>query len=511
MNSLLLYNSLVVGIITTIASLFIGFVVALWISGLPAGWRSVCLAAAVVALALPPFLVTNCWLHYFGITGVWHRWLPINIFSTAGTIWILTLLFWPVGLFFVWGAWQRLQPAHIESEPLARGWPLIRFLLFPLARPAMGQAALILLVLALNNFAVPAILQVKVFPAEMWVRFNTTFDTWGALKQSWPLLLGPLALLTWFTNREVSWPRRQELVPPALFRRQLGLGWFWAGGACSLFVIVCSVFLPMFEIVSVSRTWTELPGALEAGQRALYNSIIYSVAGASIVMAIALWRVNSSANFAGAGKGGSRPRTGFLRGICGSANGVAYALAWLAFLLPGVLLGIGLIHAFNHSWTAAFYTSAGIVILAYAVRYLALGIYAAGYAAQSMDRSLADVARLEGATKRQMMRFVVWPQIRRPVSVAWYVLFLLCLWDVETIVLVVPPGGETLSLRIFNLLHYGHNAQVNALCFLLVIVGLLPLFTSQVVAWSSSLVRGWGRAGRRPGLLAACLLAGVLL
>jgi len=34
--------------------------------------------------------------------------------------------------------------------------------------------------LALNNFAVPAILQVKVFPAEMWVRFNTTFDTQSA-------------------------------------------------------------------------------------------------------------------------------------------------------------------------------------------------------------------------------------------------------------------------------------------------------------------------------------------
>jgi len=31
-------------------------------------------------------------------------------------------------------------------------------------------------VLALNNFAVPAILQVKVFPAETWVRFSTTFD-----------------------------------------------------------------------------------------------------------------------------------------------------------------------------------------------------------------------------------------------------------------------------------------------------------------------------------------------
>jgi len=34
-------------------------------------------------------------------------------------------------------------------------------------------------------------------------------------------------------------------------------------------------------------------------------------------------------------------------------------------------------------------------------------------------------------------------------------------------ILVVPPGGETLALRVFNLLHYGHNAQVNALCLTL--------------------------------------------
>ena len=26
---------------------------------------------------------------------------------------------------------------------------------------------------------------------------------------------------------------------------------------------------------------------------------------------------------------------------------------------------------------------------------------------------------------------------------AWYVTYLLCLWDVETIVLIVPPGGES--------------------------------------------------------------------
>jgi DNA-binding beta-propeller fold protein YncE len=45
-------------------------------------------------------------------------------------------------------------------------------------------------------------------------------------------------------------------------------------------------------------------------------------------------------------------------------------------------------------------------------------------------------------------------------------------------ILVVPPGGETLALRIFNLLHYGHNAQVNALCLTLLLVALLPLVSA---------------------------------
>ena len=55
-------------------------------------------------------------------------------------------------------------------------------------------------------------------------------------------------------------------------------------------------------------------------------------------------------------------------------------------------------------------------------------------------------------------------------------------WDTETVVLIVPPGGETLALRVFNLLHYGHHAQVNALCLILLLLAVLPLIAGAVVA-----------------------------
>src|SRR5208283_2368961 len=146
-----------------------------------------------------------------------------------------------ITLLAVRGAWQRLEPAQLESDPAVTGRALLGGLLLPLARNALAQAAVLTFVLALNNFAVPAILQVKVFPAEMWVRFNTSFDTLGALQLSWPLVLAPLLLLLWFARRELPWPRTEGPVPARLFRQQLGQGWFWSAAACTTVLCVLSV------------------------------------------------------------------------------------------------------------------------------------------------------------------------------------------------------------------------------------------------------------------------------
>jgi ABC-type Fe3+ transport system permease subunit len=159
------------------------------------------------------------------------------------------------------------------------------------------------------------------------------------------------------------------------------------------------------------------------------------------------------------------------------------AILWLPFLTPGVLLGILLIAMFNRSFLAWFYQSAGIVTLALLIRYGGPAWTSVSHAFHSTDRDLRDAAELDGASRWQMLRFVQWPQIAPQISATWYVLFLLCLWDVESIVLIIPPGRETMALRVFNLLHYGHNAQVNALCLTLLVLALAPLVA--YVIWAT--------------------------
>src|SRR5688572_26162798 len=155
MNWPLLLNSLLVGSLTTLLAGALGFVAALVLAACGQRIRKLLLVAAIIALVLPPFLVTNCWLELLGANGAWKSWLPVNIYSVGGVVWLLTLLTWPLTTLLVLGAWSRLEAPQLEADSMVRGWPLIRGLLWPMARGAVGQAAVLTFVLALNNFAVP--------------------------------------------------------------------------------------------------------------------------------------------------------------------------------------------------------------------------------------------------------------------------------------------------------------------------------------------------------------------
>jgi ABC-type Fe3+ transport system permease subunit/DNA-binding beta-propeller fold protein YncE len=479
-NWTLFQNSLLVSGLATLLSVAFGLMAAFWLFGLTPRWRTRWLAVSIMSLALPPFLVANCWMHYLGNGGTWHNWLPLNIYSLGGTVWVLALLTWPITLLAVLGAWRRLEPSQLESDMAVTGSALASGLMLPIARGALTQAAVLTFVLALNNFAVPALLQVKVFPAEAWVDFNATFDSLGSLKTSWPMILVPVLLLIWFRKREVAWPQVESPVTAKLFRQQLGATWSRVCGVVTVLLVAVSLGLPLAQLATTGRTWSELPNAIAAGQSAMWNSLMLAAASATLCVVL---------------------------GLIGWRWPIGLAL-WVPFFVPGVLLGIGLIVVFNRPMFAAFYQSVGIVILAFGIRYLAIGWNGVARAMRVTDRDLTDVARLDGASRWQMLRHVQWPQISSQTAAVWYIIFLLCLWDVESIVLIMPPGGETMAVRIFNFLHYGHNPQVDALCLVLLGLAVTPLILWSVgrkiareITLTPALSPNGGEGGKRASAL----------
>jgi len=447
MNWPLLANSLLVAGAATLLALLLGGAVAVVLASSPALVRRGLLALTVAVLALPAFLVTNCWIDLLGVTGALHRWLPLNVFSLRGAVGILALLLWPLPALGIFSAWQKIDVAHLELDPALRGANLLRFLLLPAAKSSILVTAAITFALALNNFAVPAILQVKVYPAEVWVQFNTNLDALAALRLSWPLVLAPVLLVLFLRRAAIPWPRvGASDIAPAL-RRQLGSAWFGISMIVCGLGLVLSLLVPLVQLTANARTWSEFIPAFEAGQSAVLNSFLYAVTSALLTVILGLVLVR-------------------MRGL---------GWLWMLFLVPGVLLGIGAVTTFNRPAFYWFSRSAGIVVFMLTVRYFALAHSLVRAAHQSVDRDLIDSARVDGAAGFALFRHAVLPQIAPPLAAAAYMVYVLCLWDVETILLVLPPGGETLAVRIFNLLHFGHNSHVNALCLLLLLLALVPL------------------------------------
>ena len=443
----LLKNSLLLAAFTTLVCLALGLAGATALLTLSRGWRHALLGTALLALVLPPFLVTNCWMDiadalHFGLD----REGMFTLYSMTGSVWILGGLTWPVTLLLVWGAWHRLEPSHLEQDAALCGWEVMRWVFWPLGRDAVILSTVITVTLVLNHFTVPALLQVKVLPAMLWVQFNTTFSYAEALRTGWPLVIAPLAVILLCREQKVSWPTFGDPVSAPLMRQRLGPAWTLITRVILGFTLLFSVVVPLGHLMFHSRTWSQLMPALQASIVPAFHSFLLSAATATVCVLLALtcWK--------------ARP----LR------------LLWLLFLIPGIALGILLILLLNQPWLDWFYRGSAVVVLAWSLRYAAPAWQALRQTFLAMDRDLADAARVGGASGWALLRHVQWPQATRTALAAWYVVYLLCLWDVETLILITPPGGETLALRIFNLLHYGHNGQVNALCLVLLGLALLP-------------------------------------
>jgi ABC-type Fe3+ transport system permease subunit/DNA-binding beta-propeller fold protein YncE len=447
MNLALLQNSLLVSGAATLLAVGFGVMCAVLAMSLGSVGRRATIIIAAMALCLPPFLSANTWLHYLGMAGVWRSWVPLNILTPAGCAWVLSLLLWPIPFLALLGVWSGMGRAELESDPAVCGNSFLLGLLLPRARGALVQSVVVTFVLALNQFSVPALLQVKVYPAEMWIRYNTGLDVTGALALSWPLVLAPLALLWWLRGRAFPWRARSRMVEARAFRRQAGLLWIASATVIGILAMLASVGLPLFQLASDPRTWSEFGGALKAGGRALANSALLAVLGAALCLAV--------------GFIGHRSRL--------------LGLLWLTFLVPGTVTGVLLLVSLNRPGADLLLSTSGAALLALVLHYAGVSGHLLRRAIRGADRVLVDDARLLGASQWEQFRHVYWPQVATQAGAAFYLVYLLCLWDVESTLLVVPPGGETLALRIFNLLHTGYSGQVNALCMVLLILGLVPL------------------------------------
>jgi iron(III) transport system permease protein len=154
---------------------------------------------------------------------------------------------------------------------------------------------------------------------------------------------------------------------------------------------------------------------------------------------------------------------------------VVDGLAWLPWMMPGVVLGVGLL------WAFAFLPRGVPIygtIWALLFAYLALGmplasrIMSGAYTQLSFD--LEECSRVHGASWLQtLLRILValsWPSF----AVGWVLTFFGILRELSASILLYSVGSEVLSVELYKLWTNGQAEQVSVIGLML--IGLVIIF-----------------------------------
>jgi iron(III) transport system permease protein len=144
------------------------------------------------------------------------------------------------------------------------------------------------------------------------------------------------------------------------------------------------------------------------------------------------------------------------------------------FALPSTVIGIGLISMWNRPWTNFVYGTFTMIILGYLVKYSALTSRITASTLMLIPNSMEEAGQVAGLPWMRRIRTIVTPMAKKGILLSWLVGYIFCLRDLETTMIVYPPGHETLPVRIATLMANGSAELIAALCVVMVCATVLP-------------------------------------
>src|ERR1051326_4123661 len=470
-----LANSFIIALASTAAACVLGLVAAFAVVAVSPSRRlaHTFLALSVLPILVPSYVVVSFWMEALGAGGRLSRWIASGHAVTLTGLWptvlVLALVYWsPVALICHFTL-MRIDRAMIEAAELSLGKCRANLrVVAPLLWPSIAMGAALGFVLTFSNFSVPAMFQVRSIQNEIYVQFNANFAVGKALLAALPQLVAAIALLwivvrmlrsrPWIaiSGRSSGMDAVNSRFSEARLQRLLGLG-FVIG------LLTLSAISPITRSVAAVFHGKVLWQTLVVSAHQIWNSFWFAFLAATIVVGLSFVGVTD----------GVRRRTGAQRDPPLLMSGAT--LFTIPFVLPEVIIGIALIAIFNRPSLQFIYASIAIVLIALVVRYFIVGKLAAALGRSHVDPSLLEAAELAGLTRTAMLFRIQLPLLSRWLFAGWWLTYLFCLADVGSLVLIYPPGCDTVPIRIFNLLHYGYDAQVSVLCLVMLALGAIPL------------------------------------
>jgi iron(III) transport system permease protein len=446
--------------------------------------RAVLEWALILPLAVPAYVIGFAFVGLFEYSGpvqsALRRGLGAGfglpeIRSYPGVVVMMTLVFYPYVYLLARVAFREQGGAAVETARTLGRSRTAAFLhvTVPMARPALVAGVALAMMEALADFGTVATFGYRTLTEAIYRVWYGMFDRIAAAQLASVLLLFAAGLLLLERHsrgraRFTQGGRRGPAVEPVRLR-----GWRAAGAtAACVSVLALAFLLPVGQLA-----WWAI-GAIRAGQVAPdFATLLWhtcALAGTTAAVASLLAVLLAYA--------------GRLHGTV--AVRVAAQLSSMGYALPGAVIAVGVLlplawadhalvpwleRALGRPLGLLLTGSAAGLVLAYLVRFLAVGLQTVDASLGKIPQSLDDAARVLGSGGGAMLRRVHLPLMRGGLLTAVVLVFVETMKEMPATLLLRPVGLNTLAVEIWERTSEAMWPEAAVPALTLVGVGLLPV------------------------------------
>lgn len=443
-------------------------------------------ALLLIPFMIPPYIAALSWIMTLQPRGYLEQLTGVNLagflFSVPGIMFLMALNTFPVVYFILARTFEAVGARYADVGRVfgAGAWRAFLRITLPLATPGLAASLLLVFAMTIEEYGTPAALGRRIGFDVLVTGIENRISEWpidlpGAATLSIVLVLMALAafvLQRWWLMR-----RDYRIVggkPQASDKRALG---HWTLPVVLLFAMVASLatIIPIIAILASAlsntisgglkpsnlslQNFSELLNLGGGGLKALGNSLILGLTTA--LLAGLLGAVTAYAVV----KGQGRFKT-VLDGLSLTPNA-----------MPGVVVAVGIILAWNQPWLPISpYNTPFILLLAYCCILLPQPVRYANAALQQLGDNLEAAARVCGA--RPLMTFwrIVMPLMLPSVITSMILVFAVASRELVASLLVAPVGFETIAVYIWQQFDQGSVGLGMAMAFCAIVVTtLVPL------------------------------------
>lgn len=478
-----LVNSLVLAVLTATLSTVIAYVFAYTFAYVKVPFKKLFNGIAILPVISPPFVIALSAMLLLGKQGLITKNLlgleNANIYGLHGLVLVQTLSFFPIAFLTLSGLLRSISPSLEEASQNLGASRLKTFLsvTLPLSVPGIANAFLLVFVQSLADFGNPMTIggNYSTVAREIYLQAVGSYNLQAGAALAMVLLT--VTIIVYILQN--FWVGKKSYVTvtgkPTGQRRMIESGAIKHGlfTFCMIMSIAVIAFYALVPIGSFIKLWginnsltlDHYKYVFSIGQKAVKDTLMLAIVATPIAgllgMIIAFLIVRK--RFFG--------------------KKALEIISMLSIAVPGTVIGIGYILAFNKAPLAL--TGTGIIIVAaFVIRSMPVGIRSGVAALQQIDPSIEEAATNLGASGSKVFTSVVLPLIKSAFFSGLVNSFVKSMTAMSAIIFLISAKYNLITASILAQVEAGRIGVASAYCTILILIMIVALILlNLLVKW----------------------------